>query len=124
MYRYQFNKLHYNFAICPAGTKSHKKLISLTNKSMATSGVYRKYKIDKAGRRYSHIINPKTGYPSKSNILSVSVIANTCMEADAYATAFKVMGIDKVKAFLKLHPELELKSIIWARTPTAYLIKK
>ena len=62
---------------------------------MATSGVYRKFKVGANGAKYSHIMNTKTGYPSKTNILSVSVIAPTCAVADAYATAFKAMGIVK-----------------------------
>ena len=63
---------------------------------MATSGTYRKFKTDENGKRYAHIINTKTGYPSKTNILSVSVIAEDCMTADAFATAFMVMGKDSV----------------------------
>lgn len=51
----------------------------LEDKAMATSGTYRKFKIDKFGNKYAHIINTKTGYPSKTNILSVSVIADNCM---------------------------------------------
>ena len=54
------------------------------------------------------LLIPKTGYPSKTNLLSISVIANNCMTADAYATAFKAMGIEKVKTFLKIHPELKV----------------
>lgn len=83
------------------------KTIQLKDEAMATSGTYRKFKTDSNGNRYAHIINPKTGYPSKTNLLSVSVIAENCITADAYATAFKAMGIDKVKKFLKLHPELK-----------------
>ena len=90
------------------GSQSVMKAISLQNAAMATSGTYRKYKVDQNGNRYSHIIDTKTGYPSKTNLLSISVIATDCMTADAYATAFKAMGIDKVKAFLKTHPELEV----------------
>ena len=75
---------------------------------MATSGTYRKFKVDDEGNRYSHIIDPKTGYPSKTNLLSISVIAEDCMTADAYATAFKAMGIEKIKYFLKTHPELKV----------------
>jgi thiamine biosynthesis lipoprotein len=48
------------------------KKINLSNKSMATSGTYRKFKIDANGNRYTHIIDAKTGYPSRTNILSVS----------------------------------------------------
>jgi len=75
---------------------------------MATSGVYRKFKIDENGNRYAHIIDTKTGYPSKTNLLSISVIAENCMTADAYATAFKSMGIEKIKAFLKKHQNLKV----------------
>lgn len=90
------------------GTQSHKKVVELENAAMATSGVYRKFKVDVNGAKYSHIINAKTGYPSKTNILSVSVIASTCTIADAYATAFKAMGIEKVTELLKTHPELQV----------------
>jgi thiamine biosynthesis lipoprotein len=90
------------------GTQSVIRAISLKDAAMATSGTYRKFKIDKAGNRYSHIIDAKTGYPSKTNLLSISVIASNCMTADAYATAFKAMGIEKVKEFLKSHPEFKV----------------
>lgn len=90
------------------GTQSILKAISLQDEAMATSGTYRKFKIDDDGNRYTHIIDTKTGYPSKTNLLSISVIAENCMTADAYATAFKTMGIEKVKEFLKLHPELKV----------------
>ncbi|ALJ06768.1 thiamine biosynthesis protein [Pseudalgibacter alginicilyticus] len=90
------------------GTQSLNKVITLKDKAMATSGTYRKFKIDENGNRYAHIIDAKTGYPSKSNLLSISVIADSCMIADAYATAFKAMGMDKVKSFLKTHPELKV----------------
>jgi len=83
-------------------------VVGLENAAMATSGVYRKFKVDENGAKYSHIINAKTGYPSKTNILSVSVIAPTCAVADAYATAFKAMGVEKVTGFLKAHPELKV----------------
>ncbi|WP_417199106.1 FAD:protein FMN transferase [Bizionia sp.] len=90
------------------GEQSILNAISLKNESMATSGTYRKFKIDDQGNRYSHIIDTKTGYPSKTNLLSISVIAENCMIADAYATAFKAMGIEKVEEFLKAHPELKV----------------
>lgn len=89
------------------GSQSIMKAISLKDEAMATSGTYRKFKVDANGNRYAHIIDPKTGFPSKSNLLSISVIAKNCMTADAYATAFKAMGIEKVKAFLKQHPEIK-----------------
>ena len=89
------------------GYQSVLKAISIQNEAMATSGTYRKYKTDSLGNKYSHIIDAKTGYPSKTNLLSISVIAQNCMTADAYATAFKAMGVDGVKMFLKNHPELK-----------------
>ncbi len=90
------------------GTQSVNKIISLKNESIATSGTYRKYKIDKNGNRYAHIIDTKTGYPAKSNVLSASVIGKTdCADVDGYATTFIAFGLDKCKAFLKKHPELK-----------------
>lgn len=89
------------------GQQSVFKALELKNEAMATSGTYRKFKIDENGNRYAHIINTKTGYPTKTNILSVSVIAADCMTADGYATAFQAMGIEKVTSFLKSHPELK-----------------
>ena len=89
------------------GTQSYDQIFILKDKSMATSGTYRKFKIDENGNRYAHIINAKTGYPTKTNILSVSILANTCAEADGYATAFQAMGVEPVKQFLKKHPELK-----------------
>ena len=84
------------------------EVIKIQDEAMATSGTYRKFKIDDKGNRYAHIIDTKTGYPSKTNLLSISVIAENCMIADAYATAFKTMGIEKAKIFLKKHPELKV----------------
>ncbi|MCB4809532.1 FAD:protein FMN transferase [Tamlana sp. 62-3] len=90
------------------GEQSILKTVQLLNKAMATSGTYRKFKIDDNGNRYAHIIDTKTGYPTKTNVLSVSVIASECMIADAYATAFQAMGVNKIKEFLKHHPELKV----------------
>ena len=90
------------------GSQSYSKVVVLTNEAIATSGTYRKYKVDKNGHRYAHIIDTKTGYPTKTHVLSVSVIAPDCMTADAYATAFQAMGVEKVTDFLKTHPELKV----------------
>ncbi|MBU2927518.1 FAD:protein FMN transferase [Winogradskyella psychrotolerans] len=89
------------------GEQSYSKVIPLQDEAMATSGTYRKFKVDENGNRYAHIIDTKTGYPSKTNILSVSVLAEDCMTADAYATAFQAMGIEKVTEFLYRHSELK-----------------
>ena len=69
-------------------------IISLCDKSLATSGNYRNFYV-KNGKKYAHTINPKTGYPSETDILGATVIADDCMTADAYATAFVAMGLDK-----------------------------
>lgn len=89
------------------GSQSYNNTLILKDQAMATSGTYRKFKIDENGNKYAHIINTKTGYPSKTNILSVSVLAETCMMADGYATAFQAMGLDKADYFLSKHPELK-----------------
>jgi len=82
--------------------------LSLQDESMATSGTYRKFKLDAEGNRYTHIIDTKTGYPIRSGILSVSVVSPNCMVADAYATALQAMTLDKIRMFLKIHPELKV----------------
>ncbi|MDR2423945.1 MAG: FAD:protein FMN transferase [Prevotellaceae bacterium] len=83
--------------------------LQLTNKSLATSGDYRRFFIDSVdGKKYSHAIDPRSGYSARQNVLSATVIAPDCMSADAYATAFMVMGLEKTKKFLENHPELEV----------------
>ncbi|MDP2188430.1 MAG: FAD:protein FMN transferase [Sphingobacteriaceae bacterium] len=80
--------------------------VPLANKSMATSGNYRNF-YEKDGKKYAHTIHPKTGYPSESNLLSASVVANDCMTADGYATAFMVMGFDAARSLVEATNELE-----------------
>lgn len=75
----------------------------LTDKAVATSGSYRNY-IEEKGERYTHIINPLTGYPQKNSLLSVTVIADECATADALATAFMVMEMESSLLFLDHHP--------------------
>jgi FAD:protein FMN transferase len=82
--------------------------IRIDNKSLATSGNYKKFYVEE-GKKYSHIINPFTGYPAKNNLLSATVIANDCMTADAYATSFMVMGLEKSKQFLLENKDLGLE---------------
>lgn len=89
-----------------SSAQSIQNKIALINKSISTSGNYRKFFI-KDGVKYSHTIDPKTGYPVHHSLLSVSIIADDCTTADAYCTAFMVMGIDKAKEFLRLHPNIE-----------------
>ncbi len=68
-------------------------IISVTNVGLTTSGNYRQFYL-KDGKKYAHTINPKTGYPVNHNLLSATVVAPTSMQADAYATAFMVLGVD------------------------------
>jgi thiamine biosynthesis lipoprotein len=81
-------------------------VISLKNRSLATSGNYRKFYIEN-GIKYSHTIDPKTGYPAKNQLLSATILADECATADGIATACMVMGKDKTVEFLGQHPELE-----------------
>ena len=84
------------------------KIISLQHHALATSGNYRKFKIDENGNKFVHTINPKTGQSIPSNLLSATVITDeSCALADAYATAFMAMGYERSKDFLKSHSELE-----------------
>lgn len=91
------------------GTRSLKKIIELKDEAIATSGNYRKFKIDSiTGKKYAHIINTKTGYPAQNNLLSVSVIAKLdCADVDAYATALMAMTLNGAMEFLEKHPELK-----------------
>ena len=82
-------------------------ILDLENKALATSGNYRKF-YQKDGVKYSHTINPFSGFPAQNRLLSATVIHDNCMLADAYATAFMVMGVKKSKQFTLEHPELEI----------------
>jgi FAD:protein FMN transferase len=81
-------------------------VIKIKNKALATSGNYRKFYIED-GIRYSHTIDPKTGYPSKNRLLSATILADNCAKADGIATACMVMGLEKTIEFLKNNPDLE-----------------
>ena len=80
--------------------------VSLSGKAMASSGNYRQfYMLD--GKKYSHTINPITGYPVSHNLLASSVIADRCLTADGYATACMVLGVEKSLEMAKRTPEIE-----------------
>ncbi|MBN1599941.1 MAG: FAD:protein FMN transferase [Bacteroidales bacterium] len=81
-------------------------IVAVNNRSLATSGNYRKF-YEKGGVKYAHSISPKTGYPVLSRLLSATVMAEECITADAYATAFMVMGLERSIEFLGGHPELD-----------------
>ena len=80
-------------------------VLNVTDIAMATSGNYRNFYY-KGGRKYAHTIDPKTGYPVQHSLLSATVLAKDCAVADAYATAFMVMGVERAKTVLQRHPEL------------------
>jgi thiamine biosynthesis lipoprotein len=81
--------------------------IALHNKALATSGNYKNFYVSD-GQKYSHILDPHTGLPARSNLLSATVIAPDCITADAYATACMVMGEKGARQFVQAHPELQL----------------
>lgn len=81
-------------------------ILSLENEALATSGNYRKF-YEENGVKYSHTIDPNTGYPVKHTLLSASVVAKSGMEADGYATAFMVVGLEKAKEILGNSSELD-----------------
>ena len=80
-------------------------VLNVTDIAMATSGNYRNFYY-KGGRKYAHTIDPKTGYPVQHTLLSATVLAKDCAVADAYATSFMVMGLERAKKVLEKHPEL------------------
>ncbi len=82
------------------------QVLQLSNAAIASSGNYRSfYEVD--GKKYSHTINPHTGYPERSNLLAVTVIAETCILADAYATTCMVKGLDNAIKFIDALPNTE-----------------
>lgn len=81
-------------------------IVEITNCGIATSGNYRNYHTDSVGNKVAHTINPRTGMPEQSDVLSATVIAPDCMTADAYATTFMVLGLEKSKKLLDKHPEI------------------
>lgn len=81
-------------------------VVYLQDKAMATSGNYRQY-YHKGGKKYSHTIDPRTGYPVEHNLLSASVFADDCMTADAFATACMVVGLDSSMAMIEAIPDVE-----------------
>lgn len=90
-------------------TAQHRQLqmiLGIDSGALATSGNYRNFYIHE-GRKYAHTINPKSGYPVQTEVLSASIYAQTCMEADAYATGCMVLGLEKAKELILRNPELE-----------------
>ncbi|MFR4038368.1 MAG: FAD:protein FMN transferase [Butyricimonas faecalis] len=89
-----------------AANRELQLVLALREGALATSGNYRRfYVVD--GKKYSHTINPRTGYPVQQDILGASVYAPTCMEADAYATACMVLGMEEAKKIVLDNPYIE-----------------
>lgn len=92
----------------PLGNRSYGATLRLENRAMAASGNYRKTRIDSiSGKRYVHTINPLTGSAEHSDVLSAAVLAPTCAQADAWATAFMAMGLERSKNVLKNLKDIE-----------------
>ncbi len=79
-------------------------IIRISDKALATSGNYRKFYVEE-GIKYSHTIDPRTGYPAKNRLLSATIITDECATADAIATACMVMGKEAAIEFINNHPE-------------------
>lgn len=94
-----------------AGLQEFQTILSLKDIAVATSGNYRIF-YEVEGEKFAHIISPFTGFTEKSNLLSVSVLAKDCITADAYATAFMVMGLDRAMAFANQQADIEAYFII------------
>jgi FAD:protein FMN transferase len=88
-------------------TKGLQAKVHLPRHALATSGNYRNfYEVD--GKKYAHTIDPATGYPVQHSLLSATVLADNCMDADAFATAFMVLGLEKSVEISKRIPGIEV----------------
>ena len=94
-------------------TSNFNTVIELSDMSLATSGSYRNYYLDN-NNLMSHIIDPSTGFPSKTKVISSTVLHKKCSLADAIATSFMCMDIKEIKDFLKTNPHIQ--AIIFTRT--------
>ncbi len=81
-------------------------IVQISGVGLATSGNYRQFYF-RDGKKYAHTINPRTGYPVDHQLLSATVIASSCMKADAYATAFMVLGKDSALTICEQDPDME-----------------
>lgn len=91
----------------PSGASNEiQEIIHISNRSMATSGNYRNFRYE-GERKLAHTIDPRTGYPVTHSLLSATVTAKDCATADAYATAFMVMGLEKAMELCKNNSEID-----------------
>lgn len=90
----------------PEEQQGYECVLPLTDCAMATSGNYRNYR-DKDGKHYAHTIDPRTGQPIQHDVISATVLARHCFEADAYATSFMVLGLEKAKKIVEESKQLK-----------------
>ena len=102
----------------PASGRGIFRTLELLDGAMATSGDYRNFRTCEDGTRFSHIIDPHTGRPAETDVASVSVLAESCMDADAVATALFVMGSEKRFQWLENFPEFEAFFILHSTNGT------
>jgi ApbE family protein len=81
--------------------------LKLDNEAVSTDESFRRVWIDGTGKRFVHIINPFTGKPLESEMLSATVVTKSSRQSDSYATMFMLIGLEKSKAFLSKHPEIK-----------------
>ncbi len=89
-----------------SSVRDFEEIIQLDNKALATSGNYRNY-YEVKGEKFSHTINPKTGYTERNNLLSASIIATDCITADALATGCMSMGLEPAKKMVDSLPDVD-----------------
>ena len=95
------------------GSRHLIRTLPLSNQALATSGNYRKYRIDpQTGKKYVHSINPRTGLATQTPILSASVIAPDCMTADAWATALMLLPLAEGQKLIAQDPQLQAYWIV------------
>ena len=94
-----------------AGDRVLETVVSVQDRAICTSGSYRKF-YERDGRRFSHTIDPATGWPAENGLLSATVLAPTAAYADALATAFMVLGVSQTQGFLAAYPDLGLDVLL------------
>ena len=87
----------------PRHPKHMLRRLKVENRAVATSGDYEQF-FDFRGRRYSHIIDPATGYPANAGISSATVIASNALTADALSTSLMILGMEKAREVLRRFP--------------------